>query len=205
MNWAGLLLTIIVFAGILVCRKKYIDNDGQLVYGVLSLASIAFFAATLSLNIQIIPVVGGNAQLSDSLQEWGRMSGIAIIMSALIILIREEKPSITRFPVIFCWIPLLLVPVYALVMNSIFLKEILLGIYEAGSMLVALLMYSLFLSRDRKYLFTVIGISVLIIGFIFYWIIRTGDFPQMSYELSWISHLIIAWGAGLTFFGIHNH
>lgn len=205
MNWAGLLLSLVMFAGILVCRNKYIENEGRLVYGVFSLASLALFVASITVNIHIIPGSGEFLLLADSILEWSRMIGIALAMSALIILIREAKPAITRFPVIFCWIPLLLIPVYALVMNSIFLKEILLGIYEGGTMLVAMLMYSLFLSREKKYLFTVIGIGVLLLGFILYWTFKLGDFFLSNVEYSWIYQLVLAWGAGLTYFGLKNH
>jgi hypothetical protein len=205
MNWAGLLLSIVLFAGIIINRNKYIESEGRLVYGVYSLAAMVLFAASLTLNEQILTGSAVNSPTAQSILEWGRMIGVALLMSGLIILIREAKPSITRFPVAFCWLPLILIPVYALVMNSVFLKEILVGFYEGGTLLAALLMYSLLLGRQAKYLFTVIGIVLLIFGFVLYWIFRIGDYPLHTIEYSWIFQLFLAWGAGITVFGISKH
>lgn len=204
MNWPGLLLSIVLIAGVLVFRRRYIESEGQPEYGTFALACLLFFLASLSLNYQIILDAGTYQYAAQSFMEWNRISAVAVGMSGLIFLIRDAKPAITRFPVLFCWTPLLLVPFYAMVVNTIFLKEILLGIYEGGSILVALLMYGLFLARDRKYLITVSGLIILLSGYILMWVLRLADPSIQAEDFSWTYQLVLAWGSGLTFYGIHK-
>jgi hypothetical protein len=168
------------------------------------MACLLFFLASLSLNYQIILDAGTYQYAAQYFMEWSRMSAVAVGMSGLIFLIRDAKPAITRFPVLFCWTPLLLIPFYAMVVNTIFLKEILLGIYEGGSILVALLMYGLFLTRDRKYLITVSGLLIMLAGYILMWVLRLADPSIQAEDFSWTYQLVLAWGSGFTFYGIHK-
>lgn len=204
MNWPGLLLSIVLMAGMLVFRRRYIESEGQPEYGTFAIACLLFFLASLSLNYQLILDAGTYQYAAQKFMEWSRMSAVAVGMSGLIFLIRDSKPAITRFPVLFCWTPLLLIPFYAMVANTIFLKEILLGIYEGGSILVALLMYGLFLTRDRKYLITVLGLLILLAGYILMWVLRLADPSIQAEDFSWTYQLVLAWGSGFTFYGIHK-
>lgn len=204
MNWPGLLLSTIMIAGTLVYRRKYIDSEGRLEFGTFAMASFLFFLASLALNYQLLSDSESFRVAARSVMEWSRMSAVAVAMCGLIFLIRNARPAITRFPVLFCWTPLLLIPVYAVVVNTLFLKEILLGIYEAGSMLVALLMYGLFLSRDRKYLLIVAGLVILMCGYILMWVFRLSEASMSDGDYSWIYQLILAWGSGLLFYGAHK-
>jgi hypothetical protein len=204
MNWPGLLLSIVMMAGALIFRRRYIDSEGQPEYGTFAVACLLFFLASLSLNYQIILDAGTYQYAAQLFMEWSRISAVAVGMSGLIFLIREAKPAITRFPVLFCWTPLLLIPFYAMVVNTIFLKEILIGIYEGGSILVALLMYGLFLARDRKYLIAVSGLLILLAGYILMWVLRLADPSIQAEDFSWTYQLVLAWGSGLTFYGIHK-
>lgn len=204
MNWPGLLLSIVMMAGALIFRRRYIDSEGQPEYGTFAVACLLFFLASLSLNYKIILDAETYQYAAQLFMEWSRISAVAVGMSGLIFLIRDAKPEITRFPVLFCWTPLLLIPFYAMVVNTIFLKEILLGIYEGGSILVALLMYGLFLARDRKYLIAVSGLLILLAGYILMWVLRLADPSIQPVDFSWTYQLVLAWGSGLTFYGIHK-
>ncbi|MCA1802583.1 MAG: hypothetical protein LC662_09000 [Rhodothermaceae bacterium] len=204
MNWAGLLLSIVLMAGILVFRRRYINSEGQPEYGAFAVACLLFFLASLSLNYQLILDTDTYKDAAQLFMEWNRVSAVAVGMSGLIFLIRNAKPAITRFPVLFCWIPLLLIPFYAMVVNTIFLKEILLGIYEGGSIMVALLMYGLFLTRDKKYLIVVSGLLILLAGYILMWAIRLADPSLQAVDFFWAYQLVFAWGSGLMFYGIHK-
>jgi hypothetical protein len=204
MNWPGLLLSIIMLAGTLVFRRKYIDSEGQPEYGTFAISCFLFFLTSLSLNYQIILDTDAYRYAAQLFMEWSRMSAVAVGMSGLIFLIRDAKPEITRFPIVFCWTPMLLIPVYALVVHTIFLKEILLGIYEGGSILVALLMCVLFLTKDRKYLLIVSGLVILLSGYILMWVFRLADPAVQVDDFTWTYQLILAWGSGLTFYGIHK-
>ncbi|MFU8860724.1 MAG: hypothetical protein ACNA8K_09885 [Cyclonatronaceae bacterium] len=197
-------MSIIMIAGTLVYRRKYIDSEGQLEYGTFAMACFLFFLATLPLNYQVFFEGEFYRMVALSVMEWSRMSAIAVAMCGLIFLNRNARPGITRFPVLFCWVPLLLIPVYALVVNTIFLKEVLLGIYEAGSIIVALLMYGLFLSRDRKYLLIVAGLLILLSGYFLMWVFRLSEPSMPDGDYSWVVQLVLAWGSGLLFYGTHK-
>jgi hypothetical protein len=83
---------------------------------------------------------------------------IASLLSALAVVVRDSKPIVTRFPLALSFIPFLLVPSHLIVSHTFVLKELLFGIYQAGAIIVGLLIYGLFSTTDRRYLNIVAGI-----------------------------------------------
>lgn len=83
---------------------------------------------------------------------------IASLLSALAVVVRDSKPIVTRFPLALSFIPFLLVPSHLIVSHTFVLKELLFGIYQAGAIIVGLLIYGLFSTTDKRYLNIVAGI-----------------------------------------------
>jgi hypothetical protein len=203
MDWTGLLLAIVMFFGVLVFRRKYVESEGRILYGAFAIACFMYMISSLALNADLVFDPPDYQSAADLVTEWGRMAAIAVAMSGLIFLIRDSKPAITRFPVLFCWSPLILIPVYALVAETIFLSEVLVGIYELGTLLAALMMFGLFMAKDRKYVTVVSGLGVVMAGFIVMWVLRLGEIGLPGDDHSWTWQLVLAWGAGIAIYGVH--
>ncbi|MCH8556321.1 MAG: hypothetical protein LAT84_00805 [Balneolia bacterium] len=127
---------------------------------------------------------------------WTRVAGVSFLLVALGIENWLDRPQLLRFPFIFTLIPILLIVSFIFIFETTYLNEIILGIYEGGAILVAMLLFGFFLSKDGKYLVVVAGLSILLLGFIVYW------FPgEVVTTNSWIWKLILASGVGTFVYG----
>lgn len=127
---------------------------------------------------------------------WTRVIGISFFLVALGIENWLDRPQMLRFPYIFTQMPLLLILSFFFVFETAYLNEIILGIYEGGALLVAVLLFGFFMSRDGKYLIPVAGVSTLLLAVIVYWF--PGDVVTAN---SWIWKLIIIIGTGTFTYG----
>jgi hypothetical protein len=112
------------------------------------------------------------AQLNQTLyQDWISIIGISFILSGLAHLVYEAKPKFARFPIGLCGLPLLIIPAYFFVQDTLILKELVIAMYEAGAIVVGLMMYGM-LSRNTKFEYIVIvaGLSILGLAYIIYWL-----------------------------------
>lgn len=101
--------------------------------------------------------------------EWGRITSVALLMSGLTALIREAKPPFARFPRVFCAFPLTIIAAHYFGMHAAVLKEWVIGIYEAGSLVIGLVMYASYLRRDYQFIFVISGLILFLFAFITFW------------------------------------
>lgn len=131
--------------------------------------------------------------------EWLNISGIAFILSGLALLIYNSKPPFARFPIILCYVPLLIIFTYYFAMNTLVLKEWLLMIYQGGALLVALLMFSMLIKKKLDYLIILMGLIIVSFSFILFW------FPTyLSENLRWIWKALLISGMFITVHGFNK-
>lgn len=124
--------------------------------------------------------------VSTFIIEWGHLICLAFILSALAIFIRESKPVFAQFPLVYSGLPLLIIISYFFVMNSLVLKEWLFFFYQGGTLLVALMMYSIYAYRLKKYLIILAGIILFLFCYILYWSI-----PALQSNVIWLTKLLL--------------
>lgn len=98
------------------------------------------------------------------------MLAISHVLVALAIVVRESKPIVSRFPLALAFTPFLLVPAHLIVAHTFVLKQILYTIYEFGATVIALLIYGLMASTDRRYLNVIYGIILFAMSLCLPWI-----------------------------------
>ena len=83
--------------------------------------------------------------------EWGHIYCLALILSSLLLFVRESKPEFSQFPRVYSILPLLSIVSCLLVFDTVMLKDWLISIYQGGAAIVALLIYGIYTYRNSIY------------------------------------------------------
>lgn len=180
MEWDALLLSLIAFFCGFKCYS-YTDGNDRLKFLGISIAAFVFAMTQFSVVLDGWLDPFGLTLYSDIAVEWGHIISLAFVLSALAIFIRQSKPVFAQFPLVYAALPLFIVISYVLVANTYALKEWLLSIYQAGAILVALLMYSVYTYREQRYVYILGGIILFLFTFLMYWYV-----PGVSDNVAWL-------------------
>ncbi len=180
-SWTAYLLSAaIAYAGIRFVLLYRNENNPK--YLAWAGAGLFYFLGSIA------PVF--DAGLSHlNLGDWFQVTGISLVLVALSIENWQDRPAVARFPFIFTLSPLLLILTFILVFNTLYIKDILIGIYEAGGILVAMLLFGLFTSKYFDFIYALLGIGMMLLAFVVYW------FPgQIAADNNWIWHSVLSAG-----------
>lgn len=145
--------------------------------------SLIFFTNVLG------ELIGSNnfTNIADIVQEWGHVLCLSFVLSSLAIFIRDSKPAFAQFPLSYTALPLLIVVSYILVQDTYAIKTWLLSIYQAGAILVATLMYSVYTYRNSEYWLILVGSSLFVICYLLFWYV-----PVIDESHPWIWQIVLA-------------
>lgn len=185
MQWILLLLTLAGCFGGAVSFHLHRKTE-RLKFMGLFWASLFFVAVNLALLLEPVFVGGWAAFIIDQIKEWGTVYCIALILSSLLLYVRESKPEFSRFPLFYVAFPLVIVISYLLVYDTVLLKNWLLGIYQGGAAVVAVLMYGIYFYRESMYQTPFIGALLFLITYLMYMIL------PLSYNYIWQISLFVS-------------
>lgn len=152
-----------------------------------------FFTLKALLSLSLI-TVSASFLFSPSLQiagitgtEWSMITGIVLFLILLANLIRELKPVYARYPSIFTFLPLILLPLFPLIAETEILKSLLHRILQGGAVVISLFL-AIPLIRTFEYSSHYL-VSTLLLGITYtlYWYL--GEFID-----PWAWHLTLAGG-----------
>lgn len=195
MEWDALLLSIVGF----YCGFRFYSYTGEsdnLKFLGLSIATFVFAMTQFSVVMDRWLMAFGLTLYSNLVVEWGHIISLAFILSALAVFIRQSKPVFAQFPLIYAALPLFIVFSYALVSNTYALKDWLLSIYQAGAILVALLMYSVYTYREQRYVYILSGTILFLLTFILFWYV-----PGVSEYYDWLWKAFLVLSLLMTLYG----
>lgn len=188
MEWSSFILFLVsLFAGFR-CYKLS-KNDIRLKFLGLTIALFVLALTQLSLLIEQFAATYDTTIYAETIVEWGHVIILAFVLSSLTIFIRHSKPVFAQFPRIYAILPFFIVLSYFLVSDTYAIKDWLLIIYQAGAMLVALLMYSVYTYRNADFKFILSGIIIFFITFVLFWYI-----PVINESFAWIWKSLLAAG-----------
>jgi len=165
----------------------------------LTIAAVLFFVMQTTVFISGFVDSENVTNISNFIFEWGHITCLAFVLSALAVFIRESKPVFAQFPMLYTALPLMIVISYLLVQDTYALKNWLISIYQGGAIIVALLMYSVYTYRRKQYGIILAGVIILLFSYILYWYIPN---IQTSYNWSW--QLLLAAGMTIIVLGYEN-
>ena len=129
----------------------------------LRLITIVFLIiAATNIAVGYIPITYG----SETIQSWGSFISVVAILSTLFMIIRESKPVFARFPFYLTFLPFISLLFFGSLEVNIAIKNLLIMIFEAGAILVGLIIFGIntyLYSISRIYL---MGTVVFLINYI---------------------------------------
>ncbi len=106
----------------------------------------------------------------DFILEWSTVFSVSFLLSAAAALVRDFKPVFSRFPKSFTFIPLVLILIYPMIIDTLVVKYWVLGLYQGSALLIALLIYSFRTYENSDYAYMLVGVIFFAITFLLYWI-----------------------------------
>lgn len=175
MFWGPLLLSL---TGLFATGVSYYlhRQTQQLKFLGLQLASVVFVVVELAVLAQMFINADVAAFITELIIEWGHIYCIALILSSLLLFVRESKPEFSRFPRIYAILPLLVILSYLLVYDTILLKKWLLNLYQGGAAVVTAMMYGIYYYRDSIYLTVACGAAFFLASYLIYIFIPVSPF-----------------------------
>ena len=192
MQWGFLLLALVgCFATVVSLRIH--KKTRRLKFLGLFWAALLFVAVSVAIILQ--PIISNNfiSFLLAQLSEWGHIYSLALILSSLLLFVRESKPEFSRFPVSYVIFPILIVFSYLLVYNTVVLKKWLISIYQGGAVVVSMLIYGIYSYREQIYQRTFVGSVLLFFSYLAFYLL-----PD-SYKIIW--QLFLVAGIAIVFAG----
>lgn len=186
--WVDILL---IFIGLYASFEliKFARGRGRLKFLGLTVAAGIFAFLEFIVVLDSLFTSSTFAAIASFIIEWGHLFCLAFVLSSLAIFIRESKPVFAQFPITYTAFPLFIVISYFFVLDNIVLKEWLFFFYQAGALVVALMMYGVYTYRLNKYIYILAGVILFLISFITYWSF-SGD--AVLYASSWKYFISIA-------------
>lgn len=195
MQWAALVLSLVAIYVGFKCLAFTKKNESLKFLG-LCIASFVLAVSQISLVLDGWLAFYDLTLYSAIIVEWGHIIALAFVLSALAVFIRQSKPVFAQFPLVYAALPLLIIFSYILVQNTYALKEWLLSIYQAGAILVALLMYAIYTYREQRYVYILAGVVLFLFTYLIFWYI-----PGVQEDYSWAWRLFLGMSLLLTLYG----
>lgn len=160
----------------------------------LGLFFASIFFIIINIGLILSPLLRGD--VSSVIISWiiqgAHICCVALVLSSLLLFVRESKPSFMRFPILYAASPLVIIISYVLVYDTIVLKNWLLNIYEAGAVAASLLIYGFYCYHRSVYRTIFIGTVLFLTSLILYFVL------PVTYEIIWQILLAIAIGTAFS-------
>lgn len=126
------------------------------------------------------------------------IAGVSSILIGLFILIRNSKPVFARFPAQFTLLPLIVIPFYPMLSETLVLRELVSIIFQAGALVVAFLILFINQYKKSEHGWVILGCVFLTAVFLMKWVFA------IDLEYSWIWEILLASGIIVSSIGFHK-
>lgn len=192
MSWGLYLLILSGIFSAVVSLYLYHDTERYKFLGILC-ASFFFIIIQLGLILQQVFTGYTASFILEGLVQWGSICCIALVLSSLLLFLREMKPDVLRFHRLYSVLPLLTILSFFLIYDSELLKSRLLTIYVASAALVSIILYGTSFYQKSIYRTAFIGVLILSASFVLHFLL------PLSYEF--IVRIVLAVGITTLFSG----
>ncbi len=192
MSYQRLADFLLLISGLYVCLRM-----GMIFWKAVSwhIRILAVSGFTLFLTL-LLYYVSGYIGVSHSLEMmigWGRIITITILLIGLMEYTHYSKPEYARFPRMFIFLPLLLLVFWPFIDRTLVLKEWLMGIYEGGGLVAAILLVAINRHKGEQNYLTLVGLCLFAVSYLTYWF--SSDIFQGNgwiWEISFCIALIVS-------------
>ncbi len=178
-EYSGIVLFIVSFYATLNYYRLY-SVDRKIVH--FCLGTTAVFLAIIGISdllATFFPVLD-----PFFIDEWATVFAVSFLLSAAAALIRDFKPVFSRFPRILTFLPMILIFIYPLIIDTVVVKLWAVGLYQGSALLISLLIFSYKANHNSTYGYILVGVLFFLVAFILFWLPRSVfTMPAYAWEL----------------------
>jgi hypothetical protein len=188
LDWQSLIASIssLVAATVLI-RIGYLDKASTAFAIMAVLVSGVVFA-----TVFVFSLFDVKSLLSQSITDFGWLTIAAVLLVSLANFLREDKPPFARYPFFFTLLPLIVLPVFPFISDTVVIKNWVLALYQFGALLIAALLFTLVSLRDKSVPLVIIAIVMFAVAWFSKWIFQFQGFGSWMYTSSIILGMILA-------------
>lgn len=116
----------------------------------------------------------------------------ALLLVSLANFLRDDKPPFARYPFVFTLLPLIVLPVYPFIADTVVIKAWILGLYQFGALSIALLLFSLMASKDKSVRLLVLAVLSFGLAWIVRWVVEMPQAGRWVYTMMVVTGMILA-------------
>ena len=187
-DWQSLLASIasIVAATVLI-RSGYLKTEST------AFAILAMLVAALGYaGVFVIQLIDVQSLLPGAFTDFAWLAVAALLLVSLANFLREDKPPFARYPFFFTLLPLIVLPVFPFISDTIVIKNWVLALYQFGALVIAALLFALMSTKDKSLRFIIIAIALFAFAWLMKWIFVFQSSGRWFYTVSVILGMILA-------------
>lgn len=189
LSWISVFSIISVVIGLLLVSKPTMSEKSAYLI-LLNVATLAYLAGNIVYFI--------DSNLVEVLK-WLKLITLTSLLSALFGLVQSSKPIFARFPSFLIYLPFITLFFFPLITDKTILSDLLFGTFQAGSILVALMVFGIHQLKSGKHLWMLFGVTTFLIAFIIFWFV-----PMDKYTALILTEILVIAGIIEVSFGIKN-
>lgn len=116
----------------------------------------------------------------------------ALLLVSLANFLRDDKPPFARYPFVFTLLPLIVLPVYPFIADTVVIKAWILGLYQFGALSIALLLFSLMASKNKSVRLLVLAVLSFGLAWIVRWVVDMPQAGRWVYTMMVVTGMILA-------------
>lgn len=169
LSWLSILTSIALIIGLMLLFKAtLLEKSSYLILLSLSLVTL--------LVSNVLYLIDFNL---DTIIKWLYLFTLSCLQSSLFGLIRSSKPIFARFPGFLIFLPFIVLLFFPLISHQNILSNLLIGTFQAGCILVAVMIYGIQQLKFGLQIWQLIGSMIFSIAFIIYWFVPLGNFNAL--------------------------
>jgi len=198
LDWQSLLAAIASYTvTVILIRHGY--HRGASTAFALAATLMAGLSYTIDLIIRLLDV---QATITQSLSDLMWLMVAALLLVSLANFLREDKPPFARYPFFFTLLPLIVLPVYPFISDTVVIKNWVLALYQLGALIISGLLFSLMSAKDKTFRLIIAAVALFAFAWLSKWIIVFHDSGRWVYTVCVILGMILA---SKTFYDKANH
>lgn len=188
LDWQSLLAAIAsIAATVMLMRSGYLSTPST-AFALLA-TLLAGFCYTFDFAVNLVSL---QSTFTQNLSDFVWLIVAAVLLVSLANFLRDDKPPFAQYPFFFTLLPLIVLPVYPFIADTIVIKNWVLALYQLGALIMAGLLFSLMSTKDKSYRLIVISVSLFTFAWLAKWMIDFQASGRWAYTISIILGMILA-------------
>jgi hypothetical protein len=188
LDWQSLLASIASVAiAVLLSRNGFFKGAST------SFALIAVWVTAAGYIFDFMTAFAGlQSPITLNISDFAWLLVAALLLVSLANFLREDKPPFARYPFFFTLLPLIVLPVYPFIADTVVIKNWVLALYQFGALVIAGLLFSLMSAKDKSNRVIVLSVALFTLAWLAKWIVDFQSADRWIYTICIILGMILA-------------